>query len=1144
MSDQEILEKYVDLSDSDLSYAEKKSLYKILLKYKEALSLRDEIGLCPNMEIELELNDETPFFIRPFPIKENEKDVVDKEMRKGCLLVILRKGMSSYSSTIMLIPRKLTGIPRIVTDFRHLNSRLVTLQPSIPLVRDAIQILGSSGSEVLSLADLRDAYHTLRLSKRSQKFCGITPCYGSDSYLYQRLGMGLSVSPAIWQNFIQRVLQEISDYRENYLAIMDDILTHSNREDHTGYLIDLFKAIIRNGLKISPRKCKLFKTELVFMGVTIKIEDGMPKMQPLKSRIEAIQKVKPPKTVKECRSFCGMVNYMSVFLPSLQEKLIPIYFITRKGIPFYWGEEQQKAFDEIKHDVTHAPVLLMPNSKGHFVLVSDTSKVGCGAALYQKQRGRYHLVAYYSKRLPEAVANYSISELELTGVMANVAAFKHLLRNANFHVYCDHSALVHILKAKREPPTLRLKKLIENLSEYKFDIYFLKGKEMHISDFLSRHPDDEDSPNEIIPIAFMLQELETDRFPDHLLYLKEEVDALPEQDNYIPYHENDFMFLFSDDKHDNLSLISGLYCAENMRIESLKLCREEKSQLHDILNVMTRSMSKTQKADVPAIYPLKGEHKKPEHVKPLPVVLPIVEEIAEQGGPMDQIDSEIADNSAIQEMPLQAVPIKVHDQPFSGYPINKQEVYTSRMKIPNPLLEPSPYPQVMGKQLPKYEGLLTPQPIEIELRGRLPSYDVDKAIEKYPFTMDIPSIEELNEKKRKLFKKIPEDTVFRKHIPKQVELDRFIDALKEKVIHEYNIPIHVKALRSEYKRSPYFRDIVKYIKTGYCSYVGKAQRLFKMLCEDYILMDDILFKIRYVKEQKGKPTLVLCVPEKYIPIILYQYHAPLLAGHPGIVTMYHMVRKKYYFPTMMPLIKQFVASCYECQSMKENQPIPKVHYPRIPLDTRMMARVSMDIKEMPKSILGYNCILVCVCEYTNWIKAIPLVDQKAGTIADAIFFRIICEYGTPKAIICDEGPAFTSDLMKMYFHAINIKPYYISPMNHGSNRAERYIRTLNDIICRNLTGIGEKWPLFVLPSCWAMNTQVSQVTGFSPYEMFYHSEPPDLFNFNYKPEQTGINVSTKQYLDQMFKKKVLMDQLIVERKSYEKNTQWIRELRK
>ena len=244
--------------------------------------------------------------------------------------------------------------------------------------------------------------------------------------------------------------------------------------------------------------------------------------------------------------------------------MIPIYFITRKGIPFHWGEEQQKAFDDIKRDVKHAPVLLMPNSTGNFVLVSDTSKIGCGAALYQKQRGKYRLVAYYSKRLPEAVANYSISELELTGVMVNVTAFKHLLRNANFHVYCDHSALVHILKAKREPPTLRLKKLIENLSEYKFDIYFLKGKERHISDFLSRHPDDEGSPNEIIPIAFMMQDLGNSKFPDHLLYLKEEVDALPEQDNYIPYQEYDFMFIH--DRHENMSLLSDLYSAECSRI--------------------------------------------------------------------------------------------------------------------------------------------------------------------------------------------------------------------------------------------------------------------------------------------------------------------------------------------------------------------------------------------------------------------------------------------------------------------------------------------------------------------------------------------------------------------------------------------------
>ena len=459
MTDRECLENYIDLSDSDITEREKKNLYKVLYKYKRAFSLRDEIGLCQNMEVELELRDETPFFIRPFSIKESDKDIVDKEMRKGCLLGILKKGMSSYSSPIMLIPRKLSGIPRIVTDFRHLNSRLVTLQPSIPLVKDAIQILGASGCETLSLADLRDAYHTLRLSDRSKKFCGITPYYGSDSYLYQRLGMGLSVSPAIWQNFIQKVLQEIPDHRKNHLAIMDDCLVFSKKYDHLKHLTNLFKALIRNGLKISPRKCKLFKTSLVYMGHQVNIIDGIPHITPVKSRVDAIVKLDPPKSPKNCKQFCGMVNYLSMFLKDLQTKLIPIYHLTKKGVPFHWGELQQEAFDQIKKDLTEAPVLAMPNSEGHMVLVSDTSKIACGSALYQEQKGRYRLIAYFSKKLPPSAQRYSISELELTGIYANVLAFKHLLRNVHFTLYCDHSALVHIMNGKKEPPTLRLKKV-------------------------------------------------------------------------------------------------------------------------------------------------------------------------------------------------------------------------------------------------------------------------------------------------------------------------------------------------------------------------------------------------------------------------------------------------------------------------------------------------------------------------------------------------------------------------------------------------------------------------------------------------------------------------------------------------------------
>ena len=109
MTNEEILEKYVDLTSSDLTKAQKAELVKIMIKYKKAFSSRDEIGTCPKIEVELELNDKRPFFIRPYSCTEKDKDVIDKQMKKGCLLGILKKGMTSYSSPIMLIPTKQGG---------------------------------------------------------------------------------------------------------------------------------------------------------------------------------------------------------------------------------------------------------------------------------------------------------------------------------------------------------------------------------------------------------------------------------------------------------------------------------------------------------------------------------------------------------------------------------------------------------------------------------------------------------------------------------------------------------------------------------------------------------------------------------------------------------------------------------------------------------------------------------------------------------------------------------------------------------------------------------------------------------------------------------------------------------------------------
>ena len=100
------------------------------------------------------------------------------------------------------------------------------------------------------------------------------------------------------------------------------------------------------------------------------------------------------------------------------------------------------------------PVLGMPDTKGLFQLYSDTSKIGCRAALFQIQDRKQILLVYHSKKLPDTCSRYGISELELTGLTVNIAAFKTLLLHTDFEVYVDHSALVHIAKAKNEPKML------------------------------------------------------------------------------------------------------------------------------------------------------------------------------------------------------------------------------------------------------------------------------------------------------------------------------------------------------------------------------------------------------------------------------------------------------------------------------------------------------------------------------------------------------------------------------------------------------------------------------------------------------------------------------------------------------------------
>ena len=154
--------------------------------------------------------------------------------------------------------------------------------------------------------------------------------------------MRLNISPSIWQSY-KNVILECLQSRKHCKAIIDDFLLFTpSKRVHIVKLENFLKGLLKNRLKISPKKCQIFKTELQYMGNVIFIKDSKVCVKPLRSRLEAIQKLQLSMNSKDCRSFVGMVNLLSMFCPELQKILKLIYDLTRKKVDSLYGEENSK----------------------------------------------------------------------------------------------------------------------------------------------------------------------------------------------------------------------------------------------------------------------------------------------------------------------------------------------------------------------------------------------------------------------------------------------------------------------------------------------------------------------------------------------------------------------------------------------------------------------------------------------------------------------------------------------------------------------------------------------------------------------------------------------------------------------------------
>ena len=226
------------------------------------------------------------------------------------------------------------------------------------------------------------------------------------------------------------------------------------------------------------------------------------------------------------------------------------------------------------------------------------------------------------------------------------------------------------------------------------------------------------------------------------------------------------------------------------------------------------------------------------------------------------------------------------------------------------------------------------------------------------------------------------------------------------------------------------------------------------------------------------------------------YRNSLLVGHQGPYRTAMTIRQRFFIHNLMNKVKRYIKACHTCLKTKPKYKKKRPVYGRIPVDYAPMQDLSITIKYMPMAFGGYQYLLVITCDQTNFTIVTPLRSRDAQSVAEALIYRVIYLFG-PRQIICDEAAEFTSHVVQAILHVFNCKLKVISPYNHGSNKVERQIKTVSGIIAKHLWDKGQMWPLFMKTAAYAMNTFASEaLNGFSPFQLVFVCDPPDLTSFS------------------------------------------------
>ena len=335
---------------------------------------------------------------------------------------------------------------------------------------------------------------------------------------------------------------------------------------------------------------------------------------------------------------------------------------------------------------------------------------------------------------------------------------------------------------------------------------------------------------------------------------------------------------------------------------------------------------------------------------------------------------------------------------------------------------------------------------------------------------------------------------------------------------------HISASEVDTEKEDLIRKVIesqfqtKYIVDAMQNLLQKEETKAKqILPKGYLVKDskllinqNMLSRIITDKNNQLRTQVLIPVEEKSLKeLILRNYHDSLMAGHFGYTRTLNQILRQYYWPSIRKDVKQYVEGCTLCQVHKSKRPGRYASELKPSLPEGPNYRLSVDlIGPLPLTETKHQYALVIVDYFTKYACASPFTSKEGGEVAEAIFKNWYSRYGIPYEIQTDQGKEFTNDLMKRLNYRMAIghqvtTPYY--PQANG--QVERFNQTLKNAIAIYAESKPGSWSQFLESVCWAYNSSLNPITGFSPYYLMFGREPRlpmDVFHGNAKDIKCDI----------------------------------------